>query len=47
MQILKIFYFVLILHLILGNIRKFLVEKPHGGGGGGGKHPSPVSLGLK
>ena len=26
-QISKIFYFVLILHLILGNVTKFLVEK--------------------
>ena len=27
MQILKIFYFVLILHLILGKVTKFQVEK--------------------
>ena len=51
-----IFYFVLILHLILGKVTKFLVEKlstsevmsrkPQGRGGGGvGKHPS-VPLGL-
>ena len=46
--------FFLILHLILGKVRKFLAEKlstsevisqkPHGGGGGG-KHP-PVLFGL-
>ena len=48
----KIFYVFLILHLILGNVTKFLVEKPstseiisqkpHGGE----KHPT-VLLGLK
>ena len=50
------FYFVLILHLILGKVTKFLVENSllqtlsaknlTGGGGGGGKHP-PVPLGLR
>ena len=54
MQISKNFYFVLILHLILGKVTKFPMEKlstseviskrPHGGEGG--KHP-PVPLGLK
>ena len=49
----KNFYFVLILHLILEIVTKFLVEKlstsevisknPTGGG----KHPPPVPLGLK
>ena len=50
----KFFYFVLILHLILGKVTKFLVEKlstsevisekPQGGGGW--KTPYPVPLGL-
>ena len=52
-QISKKFYFFLILHLILGKVTKFLVEKlstsevvsqkPHGRW----KTPSPVLLGLK
>ena len=50
------FYLVLILHLILGKVTKFVVEnlstsevvsqKPHGVGVGGGKHP-PVSFRVK
>ena len=52
MQILKKFYFLLILHLILGEVTKFLVEKlsmsevikkksHRGGGGGGGVENTP------
>ena len=51
------FYFVLILHLILGEVTKFLVEKlstseviskkPHGEGGGGGNTHPRMPLGLK
>ena len=46
------FLFVSILHLILGKVTKFLMEKlstsevisrkPHGGGGGGGTPPCPL-----
>ena len=55
-QISKIFYFVLILHLILGKVTKLLVstsevisQKPHEGGEGEGVEntPHPVLLGLK
>ena len=49
MQILKIFYFVLILHLILGKVTEFpvvklstseVIGKNLTGGGGGGEPPS-------
>ena len=50
MQISKLFYFVVILHLILGKATKFQVEKlPTSeviNKGAGGKHPSQLSLGL-
>ena len=55
-QISKIFYFVLILHLILGKVTKFLVEKlstsevisqkPHGGWKTPPPRPLPVPLRL-
>ena len=49
-QISKIFYCVLILHLILGKVTKFLMEKPSTSEvitrAGGGKHPPPHPVPL-
>ena len=58
MHISKIFYFVLILHLILGKVTKFVVKKlstsevisqisPRGGGGEGGGRTSFTAFWVK